>query len=382
MNLGLVYTAQKIARIAVSPAAGVWVDSHNRKRVVVYSDVAAALVSLATALAIVAPANVNLSVVLVGVLALVGGVIDAVFKPATRAILPELVEQDMLPRANSIQHFSSTWVGMVAFAAAGLIVALIGPVVAILANAASYFLSAFSESFISYHYVTDERSDAKESYLRRVVAGLHYVTSRRTVLGLAISAGVLNFLYTPLYSVLIYYLFRNIDLGLESIETMQGNVAIPASVFFISISAGNLVGALLPKPKGGPHTAIIRAAALFTLSVVLVFGMTIPRSPVSIQIALLAVGAVSAGSALALFNITATSLFQAEIDTAYAGRFFSFLTVFTQSLGPLGVLLFSAAGAAVPVRYLYVVGACLSLFVTIGLVKFLSPQRAARAAKA
>ena len=129
-----VLLADFLPSVLVATLAGPWLDRIPRRTLLVSAEVGAGLVFAALPFAPSAVAVVGL--------ALCAGIASAVFYPSVRAALPELVEEDELPRANSLSQTAAT-AGMAAGPLlAGLLVAVSGVDVAYGLNAVSFAVSA------------------------------------------------------------------------------------------------------------------------------------------------------------------------------------------------------------------------------------------------
>jgi MFS family permease len=129
-----VLLADFLPSVLVATLAGPWLDRIPRRTLLVSAEVGAGLVFAALPFAPSAAAVVGL--------ALCAGIAGAVFYPSVRAALPELVEEDELPRANSLSQTAATS-GMAAGPLlAGLLVAAGGVDVAYALNALSFAVSA------------------------------------------------------------------------------------------------------------------------------------------------------------------------------------------------------------------------------------------------
>jgi MFS family permease len=133
----LVLVLQTGAFAAASPLAGALADRFDRRRLLVVADVARVPVALAFMLAR-EPETLWIAFVAVALLA-VGA---AVFEPTSSASLPNLVEADELPEANTL--IGSAWGTMLALGAAlgGLVAATLGRDAAFVINAATFAVSA------------------------------------------------------------------------------------------------------------------------------------------------------------------------------------------------------------------------------------------------
>jgi MFS family permease len=152
---------------AAAPFAGWLADRYDRRRVMIGSDLSAALIYAAAAIGATEP------FLLVLVTAL-GTLAAAPFRPAGNAALPNLVEAEDLARANGLLS-SAHSIGIVAGpVAGGLLVAASGATGAFIINAASFVLSALLVGRVRGNFAAPGRS-THESVERgagfRVAAG-------------------------------------------------------------------------------------------------------------------------------------------------------------------------------------------------------------------
>ncbi|HET8627699.1 MAG TPA: MFS transporter [Thermomicrobiales bacterium] len=126
--------AQIAATLLLGPLAGVLADRLDRRGLMVAADLARA--GLAAALAFTASAPLAFA------LAVGMSVAGAPFGPASRALLPALVDEADLLAANTVGHSTEQGTQIVAAALAGGLLLAWGTTPAFLANAASFVFSA------------------------------------------------------------------------------------------------------------------------------------------------------------------------------------------------------------------------------------------------
>lgn len=134
---GAVYAASLLPQGLLAPVAGVVADRLDRRRLMVGANLAAAALALAM-LAVRSPGSAWL-----GLLAMAGiSSTGAIFDPASRSGLPNILYGDQLGRAGVLM--ASTWgiMAAVGAAAGGLVAGLVGRDAAFIANAASFVVSA------------------------------------------------------------------------------------------------------------------------------------------------------------------------------------------------------------------------------------------------
>ena len=138
LSVGLTFAAASAPNFLLGPIAGAFVDRWDRKRTMVFSDLARA------GLVLLVPVAIGISVGLVYVIAFLIATVTLVFRPARTAAVPMVVDDDDLLAANSATGVSETAADLIGYPLAGLLVAsltgLIG--VAFLIDSATYVVSA------------------------------------------------------------------------------------------------------------------------------------------------------------------------------------------------------------------------------------------------
>lgn len=135
---GLVFLAATLPNLFVAPLAGPFVDRWNQKHVLIASDLIRA--ALVVAIPFVVTANIALVYPLVfGITA-----VSTFFRPAKAAVVPRIVAREDLMAANSAIWTGETIADIGGYPVAGLLVAFLGPALAIafFVDAASYVTSA------------------------------------------------------------------------------------------------------------------------------------------------------------------------------------------------------------------------------------------------
>lgn len=139
--LGLVLAANRVPIALFVLFGGVLGDRWNRSTVMVGADVLRCATQAATGLLLLSgQASVLALVLLQGI----AGVGTAVFTPSAQGLVPLLVPESVLQRANALLGLASNSTKLGAISAAGALVATVGPGVALLLDAATFAASACS----------------------------------------------------------------------------------------------------------------------------------------------------------------------------------------------------------------------------------------------
>lgn len=157
----------------VGPGAGVVVDRHDRRRILIAADVVRGIAILGL-IFVRTPGTVWIAYV-VTALAVSA---SAFFEPARSATVPAIVPRDQLMTANAIS--TGTWSAMLALGASigGGIAAWLGRDAAFVLNSASFFISAM---FIARMQVPPIAGRTEHSGWHGLVEGVRYMRAHRSV---------------------------------------------------------------------------------------------------------------------------------------------------------------------------------------------------------
>jgi DHA3 family macrolide efflux protein-like MFS transporter len=329
--MGTFMIVSMLPRLLLYPAAGVLGDRINRKWIMVWMDVGRGGVILL--LAWMATMDMMTLPVLFAAQFVVS-LMNALFGPATMAMLPDIVEEEELTRANSVLGSINSLSMIVGPALGGVIYGLGGIQTALLINGVSFLASGASEVFITYQQETvgfgrigQMVDDLKE--------GIGFVRSSRGLMVLLAFALGANFLAIPLFAVQMPYIMR-VVIGFSA----RDFGFIEAS-FMAGLLAGNLLlGTFFSRKK----VANLLNRGLLAESVLL-FVLVATVHPVSLEtlgyasvllFLLLLLILLSIGICNAFVNTPITVAIQKLAPTRYRARVFSAVEVSTQAIVPIG----------------------------------------------
>jgi hypothetical protein len=193
-----------VPRLIMVPFAGVIGDRVNRKWIMVWMDFGRGV----TIMVLVVLASRGMITIPVLFLAqLIVSLMNALFGPATMAMLPDIVTDEYLVRANSILGSINSISFIIGPALGGIIYGLGGIEIVFLVNSASFLLSGLSELFIIYEQKTAHLGKIQD-VVYDLVEGIRFVKGHTGLFIILIVALILNFLANPLFSVLFPYVMR------------------------------------------------------------------------------------------------------------------------------------------------------------------------------
>ncbi|TEB12180.1 MFS transporter [Pelotomaculum propionicicum] len=209
--------------------AGGFIDRWNRKTIIVAADIFRGLTVITVTLLLTVGL---LEVWHVFVAAAVISLASAFFNPSVMAVVPQLVESDEIPRANSLSQMIG---GLASVAGPVLGAALVGiagywPV--FLTNGLSYLAAALLASFIGLP--RGSQAGHKASLLKELKDGFKFISKNRLVFTILLVIGIVHVFYGSL------------AVGMPFLaKSLAGNGIRNLAYFETAMGAGMILGAVL-----------------------------------------------------------------------------------------------------------------------------------------
>jgi predicted MFS family arabinose efflux permease len=190
--------------IALGLFAGVLADRYNRRNLMVTADLAR-MATMAALAALLYLAGFSLVLVLAAMVIVYS--FSALFNPASQAILPRIVDAGTLEEANGALSAFQQVGATVGAALGGVLVASVGAIAGLGANAITYALSATFLIQIAFGsgQVVRTGTAAARSLRRDLAEGMHYMRTHRPVLEVTLGFLPGNLLLTMVTGFLVVY---------------------------------------------------------------------------------------------------------------------------------------------------------------------------------
>jgi MFS family permease len=138
-DVGVVYAANVVARVAFMLVGGVWADRLSRRRVMLAADAVRAACTGVLAVAVMAgDAPLGLFVAMVAI----HGIGAAFFTPASTGLVPQTVSAPRLQEANALLGIAHSAGSILGPALGGAVIAIAGPGAALATDSATFVVSA------------------------------------------------------------------------------------------------------------------------------------------------------------------------------------------------------------------------------------------------
>lgn len=235
-EVGFINAARFAPLLLIPLFAGVWVDRHRRKPLLLMARVGCAVALCAVPLAQRAG---MLSIALMCVIAFVIGALGVVDQIAYQAFVPSVVPKDQLVQANSGFMGSESVASVAGPGVAGLLVAAISAPVALLANAASFVFSTVMLLFVRVKEEKPASVDGDKRVFAQILLGMRLTLGNRVLVSLIGWSGTYNFFHSGAFTLVVIFL-------VDELGASAGSVGV---VFAVG-GVGALLGAVAARRAG------------------------------------------------------------------------------------------------------------------------------------
>ncbi|RME08721.1 MAG: MFS transporter [Anaerolineae bacterium] len=309
--------------VLVSPLAGALVDRWNRKLVMVLSDLAAGLATIALLLLYLTDA---LRIEHIYLLAAFVGVFQAFQWPAFSAAISVMLPKEQYARANGMLELARAGSGILAPVLAGMVIGLWG-IAWVFAIDIVTFLFAIG-ALLLIHVPQPQRSVAGEqgrgSLWQETLYGFRYIWQRRSLFWLQMVFFFINLTATFGYAVMAAMILARTHNDTVTLGVVQSAGAL-----------GGVAGGLLMSIWGGPRR---RIHGVLLGMVVASLGGTLLMG-VGRNLTLWAAASFVGSASIPVLNGSNQAIWQAKVAPDVQGRVFAVRRLIAQITAPLAMLL-------------------------------------------
>lgn len=360
---GIMFIVQTIPRIFFGSVAGVFVDRWNRKRTMFIAE-------LSQALALVPLFLVHSQqwIWIVYIFAFVESIISQFFIPAKSAIIPNLVDEEHLLAANSLNSMSQELTRLVGPFLGGILLGLLGINSVIVVDAASFLISAGMIALISLpaSAIPAKEQNGTASPFTNVTKvwhewteGLQLVRKQQLITGIFVVIGV-AMVGEGIIEVLIAPYVK---------QVMHGN-ALVLGWLMTAQAVGGIAGSLIivQLSKIIHPTRLIPLSALIFGPLIIVIA-NIPVLPVVLPLVTII------GVAVIGFFVSMLTLLQSNVADEYRGRVFGALNTVQAITMLFGMILASGLADRIGIIPMLEVDAAFNILA--GILAFFMIRKAA-----
>ena len=350
-----------IPALLIYPFAGVFGDRMNRKSIMVGADLLSGIVILALALCSYF-GKMNLALLLsVQVMA---SLLYGFFDPASKGMLPQLVDGEKLIKANSTVATLRTLTGLLSPVIGTLLYAKFGITVLFLINGISFLISGVCETFIKYKPVKREADAAVTGFTADLADGVRFILGNKIIRKMCLFFLIIFAFIQPIFTVVLPLFFRT---KLSYTDTQYGYLQM---VFILGALLGSiLVGTVFGKDKEVSKPLFmgcsILVGTMFIFSVLLFpISLSALGKGTILYFALLSSVLCVLSIACMLISVPVQTFIQKVTPNEYMSRIFSIVGMITKGGMPFGALIYGAILSRATIHLTMLVTTFLMIIIT------------------
>jgi MFS family permease len=320
-QFGLLAFMNTIPFLTLGLIAGVYVDRHRRRRIMILADLGRSLTLLSIP---VSALLLTITINLLYLITLVAGILTVFFEITYQSYVPSLVEKKQIVEANSKLEATRATAQFAGPTASGYAVSLLSAPIAVLGDVFGYLTSSIS--LLAIRRPDPLPTASQHSILHDIREGLHVVFGDRRLRAIAATTATLNLFGSAAQAMFQPYFYGNLQMTVPEVGTAFGIGSL-----------GGVVGALAATRiarRIGVGPSVISGAVLSSFVYILVYFAT----PEDAFYVVAFVNFVSSIGVL-IYNITQVSYRQALVPRDIQGRMNATMRTVVWGVIPLGALL-------------------------------------------
>lgn len=329
------------------PFGGVISDKVKRKRLIVYLDiirgVTVAVVGIMMYFGIV-------SIWMFYIASVILSVCGALFVPASNALIPLIVKEESLTRANSAISTVNSISSILGLIMGGVLYQMIGIQGIFILNSVSYILSGISEMFIK---LTEngisfiEIEFKMNHFVKDFKDGFAEFNENKGMMKLVWSASLINLVATPLFAIFIPYMFNQV------IHSIPVHLAYVNAAFAVGGIIGAVILSILPQREKVFRNIFIGFASDCVLCIGMFFVFRAYMVGDILYFGFLVVMVIVGGligMASSIMNIPLMGLLQKSISNENLGKVFSMINTIAMCSMPIGLMIGGILADMLPIH--------------------------------
>jgi len=346
-QFGVLAFMNTIPFLTVGLLAGVYVDRHRRRRIMILADLGRSLTLLSIP---VSALLFTITMNLLYVVTLVAGLLTVFFEITYQSYIPSLVEKKQIVEANSRLEATRATAQFAGPTVAGYAVSLLTAPIAVLGDTFGYLASSLS--LFAIRKPDSLPAGSQKSVWHDIREGLGVVLGDKRLRAIAATTATLNLFGSAAQAIFQPYFYGDLQMSVPEVGAAFGVGSL-----------GGVLGALIATRvarKIGVGRSIILGAALSSFVFLLIYFAT-PSN------AFLLVASVTFASSIGvlIYNITQVSYRQALVPRDIQGRMNATMRTIVWGVIPIGSLLGGASSSFIGVH------STIGLMVILGSLGFL-----------
>ncbi len=335
-QMGVLTACGRAPYLVLGLPAGVWVDRLPRRKVFI----ACAFGQAATLASIPVAAGLGLlSLALLSVVAFTAGAFAVFADIATLSLVPMVVPRTQLTTGQGALETSQSAAQIAGPALAGWLVQALTAPLAILADAASFLISALAVANIRTQEVRRDPDAVPQRMIRQIIAGARAVFGHRVLRNVTLCTTTHIVCFNAYTAVFVLYLVRDLHLSPAVVGAALSAGAV-----------GGLIGSVAAVHVGARlGLGRTMATAIVATGLASATAAAAGRLPVS-AIAVVATAQLLMWFALQIYNVLQVPIRYAVTPEAMHGRVNATIRTTVWGIAPLGALIGGTAGNLIGLR--------------------------------
>jgi len=348
-----------LPQVLLGPIAGAYADRHNRRVIMIVSD---SLTALATLILVILFATGWIQIWHVYVLLAVRAVCGTFQFPAMSASTSLMVPKEQLTRVGGMNQMLQGLMGLVAPPVGALLISILSTQGVLMIDVGTALLAVVPLLIIPIPQpvrrdMDGARAETKPSLLADMKEGLAFVLAWPGLLAIGAMATIINFLLTPMSSLMPLLITKHFGLG-----ALQ--LGLTDTAWGVGIIAGGIILSAWGGFKRRIFTSLMGIAGLGVG--VIIVGLAPAGMFVMALIGMAVIGAMNSFA-----NGPLHAILQAVVPAEMQGRVMSLIGTVAMAMSPLSLLIAGPVSDAFGIRTWYWLGGALSLL--MGVIGFFIP---------
>ena len=318
LAMGTVMLFSLVPNLILTPFVGVLADRYSRKKIMLISELARAIIILWV------PIALSLKIITIEQLYLVAfliSIFETCFETANTACIPSLfTDQDELSWGYSLKTSTQYIMQLLGVLIFGLVLNWIDFSGIFLLDSVTFIISAIAILFMKIPHATKTNIEHKiKDFFTSLTEGFKYLKTKTIFIIITIAAAITNFIITPL-QVIVLYLSSNV------FHIDQSYIGLILAIILIGLALGNILFQFINKLFTSRNLI-----ALGILGVGVGFGIGGIIQNLYLFVGGLFILTIFTG----IISVKISTLFAEVIDNEFRGRAASVLNFFLLIGGPL-----------------------------------------------
>ncbi|MCY8088699.1 MFS transporter [Bacillus sonorensis] len=298
-------------------------------------------------------------------LMLIHSATGASYDPASVSIIPKIVKEDLIQKANAVIQSSGQIVKLAAVTLCGAMIVVIGAAYTMLITLPLYMMSAFLVLLITYHTKAEEAKAGgpkqQGTYLKKLKRGFALVRQHHILFPLAVYCIFLNIGSAPWEALAAVYIAEDLNEG-----------PMVHSIMRILTAAGAfLMGYILTKVKVNRYGLLFVAAGM-------VEGVAFFLTGMNSILLLVFLAAFTLGATISAINVPEHTIIQISVDDDDQPQVFAVIRTISYVMIPLGALISGCAAEIFGAGKVIAFGGLVEILAGIGVLTFTKLCRSQR----